>query len=392
MSTSVKTLRASSPAPYHTAIPAGFLGDAVQLVPHSKSRNRLRAGIWIFAVTAVVGLTITTYVTDQSIRDSVSVNRKYDNFTPDDAQNGICPCERIWLPWGEFMVPNAAMGTKAHPNSTAINAFLQDQCTTAIGGYRSGGLKVSPGFVQNAASGLCKSTMLTVVPAIMNITASSTLMSPNMLGPKSVQKGYVIYVGQTVVEQVRGGLLAYSSLQTAAATVAGRATCQSQNRTDGECKEFLAQNQVLAVSTASATLMSGIEANQGALGEVSEKILSAFGNPTDPGSITGLFETIQGIVGKLAQADWEAYKNVCKPRYCDVFGKKSAVTRLTEFLTTVGGVWQSIMIISITLWMLGSCCLGLEGYSYLAEPDPIANPGSPHSFKMSPSMPPPNVI
>lgn len=34
--------------------------------------------------------------------------------------------------------------------------------------------------------------------------------------------------------------------------------------------------------------------------------------------LQGLFATIQGIVGELATADWEAYKGVCKPRYCDV--------------------------------------------------------------------------
>lgn len=58
---------------------------------------------------------------------------------------------------------------------------------------------------------------------------------------------------------------------------------------------------------------------------------------------------------------------------------RAAGSRLTEFLTTVGGVWQSIMVICIALWLLLSRVIGMEAYTYLAEPNPIK---STDSFKV----------
>lgn len=57
--------------------------------------------------------------------------------------------------------------------------------------------------VQTAATNLCFQTMATIVPVILNQTNTDTLTSPSLLTPNATQRAYEIYVGNTVVTQVR---------------------------------------------------------------------------------------------------------------------------------------------------------------------------------------------
>lgn len=48
---------------------------------------------------------VAKYVSDNSLRSSVYIERVTDvsSVTPSDAASGVCPCQRQWIPWGEFV-------------------------------------------------------------------------------------------------------------------------------------------------------------------------------------------------------------------------------------------------------------------------------------------------
>ena len=79
---------------------------------------------------------------------------------------------------------------------------------------------------------------------------------------------------------------------------------------------------------------------------------------------------IYGHIFQFMQAhvtiDWDKYKQVCNPQYCDIVEIKSVVDRLTEFLSTIGGLWNSLIGVAAVLWWVidSLSCLGPGESSY----------------------------
>lgn len=349
-------------APMHTALPATLLGDIVYKIPKSSGRVWVRGLIVLGVIGAVVGLTVAKYVTDDTLRNDVYIERKTSGITAFDAQNGVCPCQRIWLSWGLFMNPTDGAAAALQSNAAT---FLQTQCARIVdtsGFGNSSSSSENKLYARTAATNLCFQTMATIVPVILNQTNTDTLTSPSLLTPNATQRAYEIYVGNTVVTQLRAALLAYDSLATVARTIAQQAQCRASNTTTGDCA--LEGNDIGSLGGLDAAATVGVAGAQGALAEVSFTVLDTFGGAEQPGAQLFAADRLREFVGSLALADWEVYKSSCNPLYCDVFRKKDGLTRATEFLAVIGGLWNSCLFVGIVLWTLIMIVLRFEDHTY----------------------------
>jgi hypothetical protein len=50
--------------------------------------------------------------------------------------------------------------------------------------------------------------------------------------------------------------------------------------------------------------------------------------------------------------NYTAFFDACKPDFCDVVVKKSLVTKVVSFLSTLGGLWGPLYMGALVLWML----------------------------------------
>jgi hypothetical protein len=50
--------------------------------------------------------------------------------------------------------------------------------------------------------------------------------------------------------------------------------------------------------------------------------------------------------------DYPAFFDACKPDFCDVVIKKSLVTKVVDFLSTLGGLWGPLYMGALLLWLL----------------------------------------
>jgi hypothetical protein len=67
--------------------------------------------------------------------------------------------------------------------------------------------------------------------------------------------------------------------------------------------------------------------------------------------------------------DYEAFFDACKPDFCDVVIKKSLVTKVVSFLSTLGGLWGPLYMGALVLWLLLARlpCLAATGGAHAAD-------------------------
>jgi hypothetical protein len=52
------------------------------------------------------------------------------------------------------------------------------------------------------------------------------------------------------------------------------------------------------------------------------------------------------------QPNYTAFFEACKPDFCDMVSKKSLVTKVVSFLSTLGGLWGPLYMGALLLWLL----------------------------------------
>ena len=76
-------------------------------------------------------------------------------------------------------------------------------------------------------------------------------------------------------------------------------------------------------------------------------------------------ETVSALVFDFlvnnTRFDYAAYRSLCNPSYCDIAKKKSVLYRTVELMTTLGGVWTTLVGIAALLWSLIATALSLKG-------------------------------
>jgi hypothetical protein len=73
------------------------------------------------------------------------------------------------------------------------------------------------------------------------------------------------------------------------------------------------------------------------------------------------------------QPNYTAFFDSCKPDFCDVVSRKSLVTKVVSFLSTLGGLWGPLYMGALVLWLLLAKlpCLAVAGGQKAADVETV---------------------
>jgi hypothetical protein len=86
-----------------------------------------------------------------------------------------------------------------------------------------------------------------------------------------------------------------------------------------------------------------------------------------------LLRWFSGHISSIAP-DYDAFFDACKPDFCDVVIKKSLVTKVVSFLSTLGGLWGPLYMGALMLWLLLARlpCLTATGGAHAADVEMVS--------------------
>ena len=86
-----------------------------------------------------------------------------------------------------------------------------------------------------------------------------------------------------------------------------------------------------------------------AVADRTSRAIIGYGDHPNPSTKT-VHRLVADYMEQAVNYDWTSYRAQCQPQYCDFVLQKTVLNRVSELLSTVGGLWTVVLSVTTLLW------------------------------------------
>jgi hypothetical protein len=301
---------------------------------------------------ATVSFIVVKYVTDDSLRNSTETVREdnYKDLSQDKIEVALCPCRNETFFWSTFVTYKEPLNTNYTEQVQLCQQAIVPQLKTAAPPTPTSPLKDVQAYItyldilrENVATQVACSIAIQEIlqaldpnPEAHIIGLGDNFYSTELLSERQARQRVDTFIG--------GKTLVYSTGFSSQLAVQRLILSQLQTNLTNVVSAAMDSNDTSVFNAVEATAYGfDLYAN------ITNDALTTLQNTASNQAYTDrLLNTLKAAV----DIDYVKYADACMPYYCDYTQRKSAWSRLTEFLGLLGGLYTTFLGIGFTAWFL----------------------------------------
>jgi len=318
-------------------------------------RNLVRLLLVLAVVGLVVGFTVGKYVSDDDLKDSTTTKREENVSELSGARIEVaqCPCQNETFPWSTFVSFQAPLSLNNTLQVELCQQAIVPELRTASPPTLNSSLEdtqayityldtLSANFAVQLSCSLAVQQLLTALnpdPDTHLIGFGDNFYSTELLSESQLRQRLDAFIGQLTYTRSSDFGTQLALQQILLGRVVSNLTNIVASIRDGN-------------TTDAATTADTFEASSLSFDLYRNATADALSTLLDTASNTDFNNRLLNTLKGAVSVDYTSYMDACMPYYCDYTVRKSAWSRLTEFLGLLGGLYTTFISLGLIIWFI----------------------------------------
>lgn len=304
-------------------------------------RNLIRLALVVLVMGLVVGFTAGKYLSDDNLAKSTTTKREENVslLTADQIEVAQCPCQNETFKWSKFVRVREPLTN----NNTQLAAFCGVTLVPELG-TMSNPTSNSTTEYNNTYATYVEQLNRNVASEVICVRIANLLLASTDPNPSHISLGDEFYSTELLSErQVRLRLY----------TFIGQLIFREQSATLEQLErgQYIL-NEVNSLLNNSSPDASSQSSSAYAFNLYQNKSAGALKALEDTIHDSAYYDRFLGALRGAMLVEYQDYTQACGPYYCDYTTKKSAWSRVTEFLGLLGGLYTTFLALGATFWIV----------------------------------------